>query len=188
MVGVSQRVFPVGRLDADSTGLLLMTNDGELAERVSHPRYGVPKTYRAHVSGRVTPEELAQLRRGIWLSDGKAQVAHAKLIHGDRKRSVLEVTLREGHNREVRRVLAKIGHPVRKLIRIQIGPLSLDGLGSRQFRPLRRTELRALRDACDPQRRPTKRAPASGARRPPKPSSPRSRKRARSRDRQGHRR
>lgn len=146
MQGVKQRVYPVGRLDADTSGLLLMTNDGTLAEHLAHPRYGVAKTYRAHVNGRVTVEEIEQMRKGIWLSDGKAQVANAAIIHAEQNRSVVEITLREGKNREVRRVLAKLKHPVRKLIRIKIGPLSLKGLPEGQYRTLTPAELKSLRE------------------------------------------
>ncbi len=143
--GVRQRVFPVGRLDADSTGLLLMTNDGELAERLTHPRYGVAKTYRVHVNGDVTAEDIARLRKGVWLAEGKTHVPGARIIHRGRERSVIEITLREGRNREVRRILARLGHNARKLLRIRIGPLSLRGLGPGEWRPLTKAELQALR-------------------------------------------
>ena len=149
LAGVKERLFPVGRLDADSMGLLLMTNDGELAERVAHPRYGVPKTYRAHVGGRITKEDLAMLREGVWLAEGKTSVSQAHIIHAGRDRSVVEITLREGRNREVRRVLAKLSHPVRKLIRIQIGPISLRGLPVGEYRRLTATEVKALRAGSD---------------------------------------
>jgi len=143
--GVRERVFPVGRLDAETTGLLLMTNDGELAEQLTHPRHGVPKTYRAHVNGQVTEEQLADLRKGVWLAEGKTRVSEASIIHAARDQSVVEITLREGRNREVRRVLARIGHAVRKLIRIRIGPLSLRGLGPGEFRPLTSAEVNLLK-------------------------------------------
>lgn len=152
LVGIKERLFPVGRLDADSTGLLVMTNDGDLAQRLAHPRYGVPKTYRAHVNGPITPDDLARLRKGVWLSEGKAQVSEAKIIHRGAEHSVIEITLQEGRNREVRRVLAKLGHNVRKLMRIRIGPLSLRGLPVGAFRPLTPAELRALREFRSPSR------------------------------------
>jgi 23S rRNA pseudouridine2605 synthase len=147
LAGVRERVFPVGRLDADSVGLLILTNDGELAERLAHPRYGVPKTYRAHVNGRVTEGDLERLRKGVWLAEGKAQVAEARVVHRGSNRSVVEITLREGRNREVRRVLARLRHPVRKLIRIRIGPLSLKGLPVGAHRALSAGEVAALRKA-----------------------------------------
>ena len=142
--GVRERVFPVGRLDADSTGLLLMTNDGELSQRLTHPRYGVPKTYRAHVSGNITPGDIAKMRAGIYLPDGKAQVSGGKIIHAGRDGSVVELSLREGKNSGVRPVLARLGHNVRRLIRIKIGPLSLRGLAPGAYRPLTKQELHAL--------------------------------------------
>jgi len=142
--GVRERVYPVGRLDEDSTGLLLLTNDGALAERIAHPRYGVPKTYRAEVSGRVEGESLVKLREGVWLSDGRTAPADARIIHRGRDASVLEVTLREGRNREVRRVLARLGHNVRRLKRIAIGPLQLGPLPAGAWRPLAPRELAAL--------------------------------------------
>jgi 23S rRNA pseudouridine2605 synthase len=173
--GVSERVFPVGRLDADSTGLLLMTNDGELAQRLAHPRYSVPKTYRAHVSGHITGEEIDRLKKGIWLAEGKAQISAGRIIHTGRNGSVVEITLREGKNREIRRVLARLGHNVRRLMRIKIGPLSLRGLPPGGYRPLKPGELALLRRySTEPekndQRRPspesrTKSAPKVDARR-----------------------
>lgn len=143
--GVRERVFPVGRLDADSTGLLLMTNDGELAERLSHPRYGVPRTYRAEVEGRVEQEDLERLRRGVWLAEGKTGPAHAKIVLRQPHRSILEITLREGRNREIRRVLARVGHKVRRLKRVAIGPIQLQSLPIGAYRPLKPKELDTLR-------------------------------------------
>jgi 23S rRNA pseudouridine2605 synthase len=145
MGGVRERLFPVGRLDAETPGLLLMTNDGELAQQLTHPRHGVPKTYRAHVNGLVTEDALAQLRKGVWVDEGRTKVSEASIIHASREQSVIEITLREGRNREVRRVLAKIGHPVRRLIRIRIGPLSLRGLAPGEFRPMTTAEVNVLK-------------------------------------------
>ena len=144
--GVRERVYPVGRLDADSQGLLLMTNAGELAAGLTHPRYGVPKTYRARVRGKVEPEQLAKLRRGIWLSEGKTRSARMAVVYSSRTHSILEVTLREGRNRQVRRMLARMDHAVRDLTRIRIGRLSLYRLGVGQFRPLKPSEVTYLRE------------------------------------------
>ena len=174
--GVHERVFPVGRLDAETTGLLLMTNDGELAEQLTHPRHGVPRTYRAHVNGQVTEEQLAELRKGVWLAEGKTRVSEASIIHAARDQSVVEITLREGRNREVRRVLARIGHAVRKLIRIRIGPLSLRGLGPGEFRPLTSAEVNLLKKYKPrPERRPAAKAQAGRAE-VSRPASPPGRK------------
>lgn len=142
--GVRTRVFPVGRLDEDSTGLLLMTNDGELAERLTHPRYGIRKTYEAVVQGRLTPAEIEQLQRGVWLAEGKARTAGLKLLHNGRERSVIEITLQEGRNRQVRRMLARVGHKVLALKRTRLGNLRLRGLGPGRFRALTWTEQQHL--------------------------------------------
>jgi 23S rRNA pseudouridine2605 synthase len=144
------RLYPVGRLDAESKGLLLMTNDGELTNRLTHPRYGVEKTYRAIVDGFVTPETMEQMQRGVWLADesGRAQrssQARLKIVRRSRQQSILEIRIREGKNRPVRRVLAKLGHKVRDLTRIRLGPLTLDKLAPGQFRPLNNREIKALK-------------------------------------------
>jgi 23S rRNA pseudouridine2605 synthase len=144
------RVYPVGRLDAESKGLLLLTNDGGLTNQLTHPRYGVAKTYRAVVDGRVSPEAIAQLQQGIWLADprkggfrtGRSQIRVDKRF---REKSVIEITIREGRNRQVRRMLAKIGHKVRELTRVKMGPLTLHGLAPGQIRPLTSRELRELK-------------------------------------------
>jgi len=148
------RLFPVGRLDADSTGLLLMTNDGQLAERLTHPRYGIPKTYRAEVRGRVPPDLPARLLAGVHLAEGKARADQVEVIHAAQDRSALMITLREGRNRQIRRMLARLGYPVRSLKRVQIGPLSLKGLPVGAARRLTAQELHALRAAverCSPE-------------------------------------
>lgn len=149
------RLFPVGRLDYDTTGLLLLTNDGDLTNLLTHPRYGVVKTYRAIVKGMLDDEALRQLEEGIYLADrregrteGASKAAHVglTLVKRDRDRTVLEITLKEGRNRQVRRMFAAVGCPVRKLQRLRMGPLSLKGLAVGQWRELTRDELRKLRD------------------------------------------
>jgi 23S rRNA pseudouridine2605 synthase len=142
-----QRLFPVGRLDEESSGLLLMTNDGELAQCMTHPRFGVPKVYRAEVRGRVPADLPEQLKRGVFLSDGRARAAQVEIIQASLDRSILNITLREGRNRQIRRMLAHLGHPVRKLKRLQIGPLSVKGLPVGGSRALTRRELNELRAA-----------------------------------------
>jgi 23S rRNA pseudouridine2605 synthase len=149
LVGVSERVFPVGRLDEDSTGLLLLTNDGELSERLAHPRYGVARTYLAETAGRVAPETIEKLKAGVWLAEGRTGRAQAKVVRRERERTVLEITLREGRNREVRRVLARLGHKVRRLKRIGLGPLRLGSLPYGAYRPLSPREAAALRAFAD---------------------------------------
>ncbi|MDB5295404.1 MAG: pseudouridine synthase Rsu, partial [Phycisphaerales bacterium] len=143
------RVYPVGRLDADSKGLLLLTNDGELTNLLTHPRYEVSKTYRAEVDGTVTDATIKTLQEGIWLADkegkgfktGKCKI---KVIFRGKGATVMEVTIREGRNRQVRRMLAKFGHKVRDLTRIQMGPLTLSGVGPGKFRPLTEWEVKQL--------------------------------------------
>ena len=147
--GFAPRVYPVGRLDADSKGLLLLTNDGDLTNRLTHPRYGVPKTYRAVVDGFVTPRDVQELEKGVWLADregrgAKTSRGHIKIVRRSRDKSVLEITIREGRNPQVRRMLASLGHKVRDLTRIQMGPLTLEGLRPGAFRRLSASEVRQL--------------------------------------------
>ena len=145
LAGVTERVYPVGRLDADSQGLLVLTNDGEMTNRLTHPRYGAPKTYRAEIAGRISDESMQKLRKGVWLAEGRTEPIKIKRIHRGPNGSVLELTLREGRNRQVRRMLSRLGHPVRQLIRIRLGRLTLRGLGVGQFRPLTSAEIRHLK-------------------------------------------
>ena len=147
--GFPGRVYPVGRLDADSKGLLLLTNDGDLTNRLTHPRYGVAKTYRAVVDGYVDPKELEQLEKGIWLADKQGQGfktgrSHIRIVKRMREKSILEITIREGRNRQVRRMLAGVGHKVKDLTRIKMGPLTLEGLAPGQFRELTPREVKEL--------------------------------------------
>jgi 23S rRNA pseudouridine2605 synthase len=142
-----ERLFTVGRLDLHSEGLILATNDGELANRLTHPRYEIRKTYRVVVAGHQSPEILARLRRGIHLAEGVAQVASARIKRRDKRSTVLEIVLKEGRNREIRRVLARVGHKVLRLVRIGIGPLRLGALPAGAYRRLSRQEIDALRRA-----------------------------------------
>jgi len=142
---VSQRVYTVGRLDEASEGLLLLTNDGDLAYRLMHPRFGVEKTYLVQVAGHPSPEDLRQLLKGVWLSDGHVRARHVKRLktHGDS--TWLRIVLSEGRNREIRRMLARLGHKVLHLRRIALGPVQLGRLASGKARPLTAEELAALR-------------------------------------------
>jgi len=137
----------VGRLDADSTGLLLMTNDGELAEQVAHPRLELAKVYRVEVQGQVPRDLVAKMKKGVHLAEGKATASEIEIVRRNRERSILKITLREGRNRQIRRMLARLNHPVRALKRVQIGPLSLKGLPVGACRRLTARELAALRRA-----------------------------------------
>lgn len=136
------RLYPVGRLDADSSGLILLTNDGELANRLTHPSFQVPKTYRATLSGGSVGEgELSALRTGVELQDGSTAPALVRRVRTD----VIEVTIHEGRNRQVRRMCAAIGHPVLELQRIRFGQLGLDGLRPGDHRRLSADEVERLR-------------------------------------------
>jgi len=142
-----ERVFPVGRLDFHSAGLLLLTNDGELALRLTHPRYGVRKTYRVKVKGVPTPETLGLLARGVRLADGTTAAAEVRIERSRDDKTWLELTLGEGRKREVRRMCEEVGHPVEKLVRVRLGPLSLGKLRPGEHRALTARELRDVRRA-----------------------------------------
>jgi 23S rRNA pseudouridine2605 synthase len=152
------RLFPVGRLDYETQGLLLMTNDGELTNLLTHPRYGVPKCYRAVIKGKLDHEACAELERGIVLatrSKGetlgatRTRPVQIHFLRRDRDTSIIEITLKEGKNRQIRRMLAKVGFPVKKLTRVTIGPLRLKGLAPGAWRELSTHELRTLRKAIN---------------------------------------
>jgi 23S rRNA pseudouridine2605 synthase len=136
------RLYPVGRLDADSSGLLLLTNDGELANRLTHPSFEVAKTYRATLAGApIGDDALARLREGVQLDDGPTAPAQVRRVGGRE----IELTIHEGRNRQVRRMCAAVGHPVLALRRVSFGPLALDGLAEGEHRRLDEHELGLLR-------------------------------------------
>ena len=147
LVSARERIFCVGRLDADTTGIIILTNDSELANRLTHPRYGLAKTYVVRVKGEIAGERLEKLKRGIWLAEGKTGRASVKILKRGHKESLIEVTIRQGLNRQVRRMLAKIGLPVRTLTRTRIGKLSSRGLGVGKFRALTKAEVAYLKKA-----------------------------------------
>jgi pseudouridine synthase len=147
---IEDRVFPVGRLDADTEGLLLLTNDGELSARLMHPRYHVPKTYQAKVRGRPSPDTLARLAGGaIVLGDRPVNPAKVILERLTQDGAWLRITLTEGRHRQVKRMCSAVGHPVQKLKRIRFGPLGLDSLPSGAVRALTHEEVAALKRAAD---------------------------------------
>lgn len=153
------RLFAVGRLDVDSSGLLLLTSDGELANRLTHPRYGVHKSYEVTVDGRIEPEELARLERGVFLQDRhtthgrragrRTSRSRLSIIKASRDRTRLLMELHEGRNRQIRRMMLFIGHKVRKLRRVSLGPLKLRGLRVGEWRDLTPAEVKALRRTAD---------------------------------------
>lgn len=172
------RLYPVGRLDFETLGLVLLTNDGELANRLTHPRFGVEKTYHAVVRGSLDDSSVADLQKGIYLAErregrtvGAVRASHVDLaiIRRDRDRTTLKVTLKEGRNRQVRRMLAAVGCPVKKLERVAVGPLLLKGVARGAWRELTRHEVGALRRAVRGKPAPP---PPIDDSRPSKPSRP----------------
>jgi len=144
-----ERLFHVGRLDTDSEGLLILTNDGDFAHKLAHPSYQVPKTYIVEVTGVVSPQTLRRLRRGITLEDGPVRPTSVKIVSSAGEKSLLKITLPEGRNRIVRRTMEAVGHPVRRLSRIGIGPVRLGNLQVGEYRELTREELGGLLDLTD---------------------------------------
>ncbi len=142
---VKGRLFTVGRLDLDSEGLILLTNDGSFALEMTHPRFGVPKLYSVVLRGRVEQRDLDKARGGVWLAEGPTTGMNVRVERTGKDRTFLKVTLREGKNREIRRVFAKLGYPVLELKRIRIGELNLHGLSPGEFRFVQRHEVDALR-------------------------------------------
>jgi 23S rRNA pseudouridine2605 synthase len=142
---ISQRVYTVGRLDEGSEGLILLTNDGDLANRLMHPRFGVEKTYEVQVVGTPAAEDLAKLLKGVWLSEGHVKARHVKRLKSQGASAWLRIVLSEGKNREIRRMLARLGHKVLRLQRVALGPVKLGRLVSGKARRLTRVETDALR-------------------------------------------
>jgi 23S rRNA pseudouridine2605 synthase len=138
------RVFPVGRLDRDSEGLLLLTNDGALAHRLQHPRFGVEKEYLVEVEGQVSREALRRLAAGVDLEDGPARALRASVVDRGSVRSALAIVMGEGRKREVRRMLQTVGYPVTRLVRTRVGPVRLRDLAPGAFRPLQAEEIGEL--------------------------------------------
>jgi len=142
--GYEERLFHVGRLDAETTGVLLLTNDGELANRLAHPRYGVVKTYVAKVTGRVPRDLVMQLKQGIDLEDGPVRVSDCQVLDVGKSQSLVQVQLHEGRNRIVRRMFEQVGYPVVDLVRTQFGPVKLGTMHPGELRVLTPNELGAL--------------------------------------------
>jgi pseudouridine synthase len=145
LVSHRARVVPVGRLDADTTGALLLTNDGPLAHRLAHPRYGVPKVYEADVEGSPAPGALAALRQGVELDDGRTAPADVRVVQRGTRLTRLELTLHEGRKHQVKRMCDAVGHPVQRLHRSRYAWLDLEGLAPGEWRELTREEVSKLR-------------------------------------------
>jgi len=149
--GKQNRLFHVGRLDTDTDGLLILTNDGDFAHKLAHPSFQVPKTYLVEVAGVVTPPTVRRLKEGITLDDGPVKPSSVKLVSTAEDRSLLKVTLHEGRNHIVRRTMEAVGHPVRRLSRTGIGPVRLGSLKSGELRDLTQDELGGLLDLISDQ-------------------------------------
>jgi pseudouridine synthase len=157
---VEEWLFPVGRLDLDSSGLLLMTNDAQFAERITNPLYKVPKTYLVKTSTRLAEEQLDKLRQGVTLSDGPTKPCQVTKLRDSGDKTFFEITLTEGRNRQVRRMVEAIGSKVLKLVRTAIGPIEIAGLEIGKFRPLTPAEVKSLTPA-----------PSLRSRKPPPPGT-----------------
>jgi 23S rRNA pseudouridine2605 synthase len=144
LVPANPRVYPVGRLDRDTEGLLLLTNDGELANRLAHPRHEIPKTYVAQVRGQVRRRTLRELEQGIDLEDGPARALSARALGSSGDQTLLEIVIAEGRKREVRRMVGAVGLRLERLARIAVGPIALGDIAPGKLRPLRNDEIRAL--------------------------------------------
>ncbi len=147
LIQTSERIFCVGRLDADTTGLIILTNDSELTNRLTHPRYGIAKTYVVRINGEISGEQVVKLKKGVWLAEGKTGRASVKILKRRHNESSIEITIRQGLNRQVRRMLAKIGMPVKSLTRTRVGKLTIRGLGVGKSRTLTRAEVAYLKKA-----------------------------------------
>jgi 23S rRNA pseudouridine2605 synthase len=145
LIPTRHRIFCVGRLDVDTPGLIILTNDNDLANRLTHPKYGLTKTYLAEVKGRIEGEHVEKLNKGIWLSEGKSSHTAVRILKRGHQSSLIEVSITERLNREVRRMLARVGLPVKSLKRNGIGKISDRGLGIGQFRLLTHSEVNYLR-------------------------------------------
>jgi 23S rRNA pseudouridine2605 synthase len=148
LVPAGERVFCVGRLDAETTGLIILTNDPELTDLLTHPRYKVSKTYVAKVGGPVDSKAVEKLRKGVWLAEGRTAPAAVKVLKSGHHDSLVAITIQQGLNRQVRRMLAKVGLPVQSLKRTRIGGLKIEGLGVGKYRPLSKAEVAALKRAA----------------------------------------
>ena len=140
-----QRIFCVGRLDADTTGLIILTNDSELANKLTHPKYEISKTYVAVVKGDISGDKIEKLKKGIWLADGKTGRAAVKVLQKKPSEAFLQITISQGLNRQVRRMLAKVGLKVKSLKRTRIGKLTTRGIGVGKYRVLNNSEIEYLK-------------------------------------------
>ena len=148
LVPAAERIFCIGRLDVDTSGLIILTNDSELANRLTHPRYGLPKTYVVRVKGQIVGRTAEKLKAGVWLAEGKTSGVAVKILERGHEESLIEITVCKGLNQQIRRMLARVGLRVKSLKRTQIGKLTARGLGVGQFRKLTEAEVKYLRKAA----------------------------------------
>jgi 23S rRNA pseudouridine2605 synthase len=147
-----ERIFCAGRLDADTTGIIILTNDSELTNKLTHPRYEVPKTYVVKVKGQISSTLVEKLNKGIWLAEGKTSACSVKILKNGHEESLIEITIRQGLNRQVRRMLAKVALRVTSLKRTRIGNLTINGLNIGKFRAITKAEIKSLTRRPDSRR------------------------------------
>jgi 23S rRNA pseudouridine2605 synthase len=145
LIDCRERIFCVGRLDADTTGAIILTNDSELSNRLTHPRYELDKTYEVKLKGRIEGASLEKLKKGTWLSEGKTSRAGVKVLKRSYEESVVQIIIRQGLNRQVRRMMARVGYKVKSLRRVRIGNIGLKGLGIGGFRKLSTGQVKYLK-------------------------------------------
>lgn len=145
LIDCQKRIFCVGRLDADTTGAIILTNDSELTNRLTHPRFEMPKTYQVKIRGRMEGPDIEKVKKGVWLSEGKTERAAVKVLHKTKSETLLEVSIRQGLNRQIRRTFAHLGYKVKALKRTQIGNIVLKGLPVGGYKRLTRAQITYLK-------------------------------------------
>lgn len=153
LIDSNQRIFCAGRLDTETSGAIILTNDSALANLLTHPRYCLEKTYLAAINGRITLAAVEKLKKGVWLSEGKTSPAKLKILKASDKESLLEIRIRQSLNREIRRIMARVGYKVTSLKRTHIGKISLERLGIGHYRPLTAAEVNYLKRGNEPKSR-----------------------------------
>ncbi|PKL47877.1 MAG: pseudouridine synthase [Planctomycetes bacterium HGW-Planctomycetes-1] len=153
LIDSNQRIFCAGRLDVDTTGAIILTNDSVLANLLTHPRYCLEKTYLVTINSRITPDAAEKLKKGVWLAEGKTMPAKLKVLKASDKQSLLEIKIRQGLNRQIRRIMARLGYKVTSLKRTQIGRISLQRLGIGHYRTLTNAEVSYLKKGSEPKTR-----------------------------------
>ena len=144
LIDAKERIFCVGRLDIDTSGIIILTNDNELTNKLTHPKYELPKTYVAQVKGEIDPEAVEKLKKGVWFAEGRTNKSSIKILKKSHQESLIEITITQGLNRQIRRMFAKVDLPVKSLKRTGVGKLSTKGLGVGSFRKLTHAELQYL--------------------------------------------